>query len=294
MDLLAGLAGIVPAGHAGDQPGALAPHARFFAMDELRLRFLDGEQPDLALGPGVHALGRLPHGLGPVAGDASWLLQVCNDRRGVWLTVADDLRGVHVNGRPVQHVAFLRAGDSIHVDGNELLLAANVGARTAQPRTGAPRDPVASLRHALRGVGGNHHGRSLSLDRPRRIGRGPEVDVRIDGPEIAEQHATVELDGDQVLLRAEGGEVLLNGQRVREALLQSGDQIAFDVQHRFVLEGPPAATLAAARKAPAAFPDDVDLPPPPPRHWSQRVPWLLVAAILLAAGLSGLLLFGAR
>lgn len=263
-------------------------------MNELRLRFLDGEQPDLPLGPGVHALGRLPHGLGPVASDAAWLLQVCNDRRGVWLTVADELRGVHVNGRPIQHVACLRAGDSIHVDGNELLLVADHGTRDAQPRTGAPRDPVASLRHVLRGIGGNHHGRSLGLDRPRRIGRGPDVDIRIDGPAIADQHATVELDGDQVLLRAEGGAVLLNGQHVREALLHAGDQIAFDAQHRFVLEGPPATALAAARKAPAAYPDDVDLPPPAPRHWSQRVPWLLVAAILLAAGLSGLLLFGAR
>ena len=219
---------------------------------------------------------------------------MCNDRRGIWMTVADELSGVHVNGRPVQHVAMLRAGDSIHVDGNELLLAANVGARIAQPRTGAPRDPVASLRHALRGVGGNHHGRSLSLDRPRRIGRGPEVDVRIDGPAIAEQHATVELDGDQVLLRAEGGEVLLNGQRVRESLLQSGDQIAFDVQHRFVLEGPPPASEATSSPL-GAFAEDADLPPlPPRRHWTQRIPWLLVAAVLLAGALSALLLFGTR
>ena len=30
------------------------------------------------------------------------------------------------------------------------------------------------------------------------------------------------------------------------------------------------------------------------RHWTLRVPWLLLAAILLAAALSGLLLFGAR
>ncbi|HQW59053.1 MAG TPA: FHA domain-containing protein, partial [Thermomonas sp.] len=84
-------------------------------MNELRLRFGDGDQPDLVLGSGVHALGRLPTGLGPVDAEQPWLLQLCNDRRGIWLTVADDLRGVHVNGRPVQHVAMLRAGDSIHV-----------------------------------------------------------------------------------------------------------------------------------------------------------------------------------
>jgi pSer/pThr/pTyr-binding forkhead associated (FHA) protein len=289
----------VPAAHRADQPAGLALHARFFAMNELRLRFLDGEQPDLALGAGVHALGRLPHGLGPVANDDHWLLQVCNDRRGIWMTVADHVPGVHVNGRPVQHLALLRAGDSIHVDGNELLLAATSVQPVPAHHSGATRDPIASLRYALRGVGGSHHGRSLSLDQPRRIGRGAGVDIRIDGPGldgsgIAEHHATILLDGGQVLLRAEGGAVLLNGQRVREARLQAGDQIAFDAQHRFVLEGPPTAALASLRPSASACPDDVEAPPLPPPHWAQRVPWLLVAAVLLAAGLSALLLFGAR
>lgn len=41
-----------------------------------------------------------------------WLLQLCNDRRGIWLTVAILL--VHVNGRPVLQLAMLRAGDSVH------------------------------------------------------------------------------------------------------------------------------------------------------------------------------------
>jgi hypothetical protein len=101
-------------------------------MSELRLRFSDGDQPDLVVGAGVHALGRLPTGLGPVDAEQPWLLRVSNDRRGLWLTVAEGLRGVHVNGRPVQHVAMLRAGDSIHVDGGELLLvAANDGRAVA-------------------------------------------------------------------------------------------------------------------------------------------------------------------
>jgi len=82
-------------------------------MSELRLRFSDGDQPDLVVGAGVHALGRLPTGLGPVDAEQPWLLRVSNDRRGLWLTVAEGLRGVHVNGRPVQHVAMLRAGANI-------------------------------------------------------------------------------------------------------------------------------------------------------------------------------------
>ncbi|HWS77709.1 MAG TPA: FHA domain-containing protein [Thermomonas sp.] len=266
-------------------------------MNELRLRFSDGDQPDLVLGAGVHALGRLPTGLGPVDGEQPWLLQLCNDRRGIWLTVADQLRGVHVNGRPVQNVAMLRAGDSIHVDGNELLLTAANDGRAPPAAAGAQRDPIGNLRLVLRGVGGAHHGRSISLEKPRRIGRAADADIRIEGPGIAEHHALVEAVNGQAVLRDAGADVLVNGLRVRQAVLQAGDQIAFDVQHRFVLEGPPppVAGPSAAARLRAAFSDDADAAPQPPRRsWLQRMPWLLIAAILMAAALSGLLLFGAR
>lgn len=277
------------AGHKGGG----ATHARFAPMDELRLRFCDGEQPDLALGAGVHALGRLPHGLGPVDSTQAYLLQLCNDQRGIWLTVADGLRGVHVNGRPVQHVAMLRAGDSIHVDGNELQLMAALRAATLAPASGAPRDPATNLRFALRGLGGAHHGRSISLEQPRRIGRAADADIRIDGPGIADQHALVEALNGQAVLHETSADVLVNGQRVREAILQAGDQIAFDVQHRFVLEGPPPQAASASSRLPPAFADDADASPRPPRtSWPRRMPWLLIAALLLAAALSGLLLFG--
>ncbi len=266
-------------------------------MNELRLRFCDGEQPDLVLGAGVHALGRLPNGLGPVDPEQAWLLQLCNDRRGIWMTVADDLRGVHVNGRPVQHVAMLRAGDSIHVDGGELLLSAANDPSTTPRAAHAQRDSVSSLRLILRGIGGQHHGRSISLEQPRRIGRGSNADIRIEGPGIAEQHAVVEAVNGQAVLRDAQADVLVNGHRTRHAALQAGDQIAFDVQHRFVVEGPPppvATNTAEARRQAAVEDQNADATNVSHRSWTRRVPWLLVAAILLAAALSVLLLFGAR
>ena len=266
-------------------------------MSELRLRFCDGEQPDLLLGAGVHALGRLPNGLGPVDIEQPWLLQLCNDRRGIWMAVADDLRGVHVNGRPVQHVAMLRAGDSIHVDGGELLLtAANDPGATPHAASGQ-RDSVSSMRLVLRGIGGQHHGRSITLETPRRIGRASDADIRIEGPGIAEQHAIVEAIHGQAILRDAQADVMVNGHRTRQAALQAGDQIAFDVQHRFVVEGPPpaAVTNASAARMQAAFDDErADAAPAPQRTWPQRMPWLLVAAVMLAAALSVLLVFGAR
>ena len=268
----------------------------FPPMNDLRLRFCDGEQPDLVLGSGVHALGRLPTGLGPVEGEQRWLLQICSDRRGIWLAVADDVRCVHVNGRPVQHLALLRAGDSIHVDGGELLLTAANEQRELPTGAVTPRDSIANLRLSLRGIGGQHHGRSISLEKPRRIGRAADADIRIEGPGIADQHAVIEGVNGMAVLRDAGADFLLNGLRVREAVLQAGDQIAFDVQHRFVLEGPPAsiATLPTGRRA-------VTSPSPGEDHLQRRrglnvrVPWLLLlAASLMAAMLALLLVYGTR
>ena len=263
-------------------------------MSELRLRFSDGDQTDLVIGAGVHALGRLATGLGPVDAEQPWLLRVSNDRRGLWLTVAEGLRGVHVNGRPVQHVAILRAGDSIHVDGGELLLVAANADRVAAPVI-AGRDPVGNLRLVLRGLGGSHHGRSLNLEKPRRIGSAADADLRIDGPGIAPQHALIEAVNGQAVLRDAAADVQVNGQRVRHALLQAGDQVAFDVQHRFVLEGPPPAAVVSPPRVRDGNGDGFDEAPVEDRgHWTLRIPWLLLAAILLSGALSVLLLFGER
>lgn len=261
-------------------------------MNDLRLRFCDNSHPDLPLTPGVHAFGRRLGELCQVEADGPWLLQFCCDRRGVWLTLAENMRGVHVNGRPVQQVAMLHAGDSIHVDGRELLLFAPAGERAPLPAVPV-RDPATSLRWALRGIGGPHHGRSLSLAQPRRIGSAPQSDLCLDGKGIATEHALIEADSSQAVLRHAGADVLLNGLPVRQAILRSGDQLMFGTQHRFVLEGPPTATIAPPLQAFTQSEAD-PAPAAPARGWTQRVPWLLLTALLLAAALAALLAFGPR
>lgn len=280
---------------AGDAGGA-GTRARFAPMNELRLRFCDGEQADLVLETGLHALGRLPTGLGPVDAGQPWLLQLCNDRRGIWMTVADGLGGVHVNGRSIQHVAMLRAGDSIHVDGDELLLTSRAEPGQDLPANSAVRDPVAvGERLLLRGIGGQHHGHGINLEKPRRIGRGSQMDIRIDGQSISEQHAIIEVGNGQAVLRDAQADVLVNGHVTRHTNLQVGDQITFAAQHRFVLEGTPPQVASNQHSflTPGSR-DDLEMVQPARRSWLGRMPWLLIAAILLAAALSSLLLFGAR
>lgn len=256
-------------------------------MSPLHLKFCDSDQPDLALGPGVQTIRPASSRPPPATAEAPWLLQLHHDRRGIWMTVADGVHGVHVNGRPVQQVAMLRPGDCIHVDGRKLLLYGAVD--TQQPAAFAPpQDPAANLRLVLRGLGGRHHGRSVSLDQPRWIGSDANVDLPVEGEGIHGRHALIEVINGQVQLHQTADTVQVNGIATRAAILHGGDQITFGLRHRFVLEAPPGPL-----PPPAANADDVDAAPePPPRGWARRVPWLLVAALLLAGGLSALLVFG--
>jgi pSer/pThr/pTyr-binding forkhead associated (FHA) protein len=272
-------------------------------VEPFRLRFSHHQVPDLVLGTGVHGIGLVGDGvLAPVRASDPVLLQVCVDRRGVWLKLAPQAQGVHVNGRPVRQMAMLRVGDAIYLDGTELLLLAPPRAVDAIPPAGAAApagedDP----RILLRGVGGHYHGRSFTLDRPRLVGRGADCDIRIDDPACAERHARIELHGEAhdhcIVLRdltgGEGGSVV-NGEPVHDAWLQSGDQIVFDAHQRFVVEAPgrPAGQPRSGARDAANDQEADDRVASPPQA-SRRLPWLLLAALLIAAALSALLLFGA-
>lgn len=266
-------------------------------MYNLHLHFSPASQPDQPLRAGVQRIVRQANGTVRVVESsqgALLLAQLSLDDRGLWLQVATGVRGVHVNGRPVRRMALLRAGDAIHVEGMELRV---VGQADAVAQAPAPREqPAADDSRLLRGVGGRHHGRSFTLERPRIVGRGIDADIDIDDPAFATQHARVERHGERILLRdlgsADGSRV--NGVSVRHCWLQAGDQVVFDGQHRYVLEVPHDAhrrvqlpdeepERAADRRVDAIEPARV-------RRW----PWLLVSALLLAGVLSLLLWFGAR
>jgi len=203
--------------------------------------------------------------------------------------VAEATRGVHVTGRPVLRMAMLRLGDSVFVDGSGIRLVSTQRPRQPAAGFGDSSGEAGDARIVLRGVGGRYHGRSFTLERPRLVGRAPEADIRIDEAAFAERHARLEVLDGEVVLRDLGSVdgSLVNGEPVRDAVLQPGDQVVFDAHHRFVLEAPLGV------KAPFPAPDTAtDAPARARRGGAMRLPWLLVAAAVLAGLLALLLLFG--
>jgi len=266
-------------------------------VQNLRLHFTNRPSPDRPLTTGVHRIVREAAGTIGV-GDAlqgMLLAQICVDRRGLWLQVASGMRGVHINGRPVRRMAVLRPGDAVYVEGVELLLQSGFQSAAGLKESDAGQGDA---RVVLRGLGGKYHGRSVSLEQPRLVGRARDAHIRVDDPAFAERHARLELRGERVLLRdlgsADGTRV--NGVPVRDALLVAGDQVVFDAQHRFVLEVPWAPSARVDDPAPqeetGEAPADGE-PRAPSTGSALRWPWLLLAALLLAGALSALLLFGA-
>lgn len=269
-------------------------------VEALRLRFPESEHADLVLSPGVHAVGRDAAGRPALVNDSgNALVQFCVDRRGVWLQLREGVRGLHVNGRPVRRMAMLRMGDAVYIDGVELLL---LGPSPEPVPSDAEDLPAVLDGHmVLRGVGGLHHGRCVPLDGPRMVGRARECDVCIDDPAFAERHARLEPQADSVVLRDLGSDEgsVVNGHRVRHALLRPGDQIVFESRHRFVVEAPMRAATAPVADTPlteseAMVPGHDQTAAAAVRSSVRRIPWLLLAALLLAGALSLLLLYGVR
>lgn len=269
-------------------------------MQPITLRIAGKQGAELPLAPGVHALARGSDGaIARVEDPQTASLCFCVDRRGVWLTVGDTAESVHVNGRPVRRMAMLRVGDSVHAAGAEMVIASiRVPGAPGSAQSGLPDSTPHDPRVVLRGVGGRHHGRSFTLDSPKLVGSDKACDIRVDDPAFSARHCRIGLEHGVLVLRDLGSEEgsIVNGCPVRDALLHPGDQIVFDAYQRFVVEAPAGDLVREQDLLP--FHDDQQVGDPAQTarnalgRSARRLPWLLLAALLIAAALSALLLLG--
>jgi FHA domain len=296
----------------------------------MRLTFPNGEHPDV-VEPSRVTLGSSSDSRVRLEGLADRHAVLANDRRGLWLVIESSEATAHVNARPVSRLALVRPGDLISLGRVQILLRSENEPMTSQipPASAAlnrettRNSPICSERFILRGVGGAHFGLSFPLCDPVVVGRGESADLRLDEPTLGDRHARVELHGDRVVLRdltaGQGQGTILNGVAVRNALLMTGDQLAWE-QNRYVLEAPglssPGLSAQVQRHDTTPLPKtahstqtmrpvtSVHAAQSPPSSQGETLPsgkasmvwgwWLIGAAAVLGAVLTALLLFAPK
>ncbi|MCE5233106.1 MAG: FHA domain-containing protein [Mizugakiibacter sp.] len=264
----------------------------------MRLVFPNGEHPPFRLGEGVSVVGTASDCQLVLAAAGIGLHHCEIELRGGQATVRvrEPSAVTVLNGWQLDGEAPLKPGD--------LLLFARVGCQVmGDERSAAAPTPVAAPasahaapaaddgrtrvrtalpRFVLRGVSGPTFGRSFAVGASATIGRQSDCDICIPAEEISRHHARLRAGSDTVTVEDLGSAngTFVNGQRVTQATLRPGDELALDAV-RFMLLAPgheaSPKPQAAATAAPAA---------------SRGLGWLRGLVALLAAAL--LLLFAAR
>jgi pSer/pThr/pTyr-binding forkhead associated (FHA) protein len=296
----------------------------------MRLHFPHGEQTDVLLREGETSLGAAASNAVVLKGEGVQPIHasLLHDRRGLTLIVREGGHATHVNARPIREKAILRVGDMVslgHVlvaikPDSDLYVSSRIPPKTSQDdvmseQNNETRYRMAPPKAVLRGVSGTYFGKVIPVSGRLTIGRGNDCDLVLDEPEMSRRHAMVETTPAGIWLRDLGSSngTYVNGVQVRDAVLFTGDQLAFD-RNRFLIEAPGTPTrpqgldvqeiggvrpqvevtqtlqairLDAARAEPAP---EVVVQTAPVKSGS---PWLLVlVGALIAIGVAALLSFG--
>lgn len=257
----------------------------------LRLHFPNRPSADVALNDGLcpivrHASGQILAGVSAVG--MLLLARFCLDRRGLWLQISHDRVHVHVNGRPVKRMAYVRSGDQINIDGQDIHVFGRLPGQASSPGHTA----------LLRGYGGHIHGRAFALDRNWVLGSSEQADVVLQDKTLPALYMRIQPQADKLDLQVlpGGAPVLVNGQPCQQSTLLPGDQIVIHDGIRLVVESPallaaPVVEQTPTQSEPVAVTAAAATPARPARlgWW-----WLLLAAVVLGGSLAALLLFGPR
>jgi pSer/pThr/pTyr-binding forkhead associated (FHA) protein len=295
----------------------------------MQLSFPNSEHRDVNFAAGEVSIGSRAEMMISVAnkGLAAHHASIYADRRGIWLKVVANQQGVHLNGRPIKQLAFLRSGDLLCIEQLRIQLReSDSNSIVRQIPAAGPNanllnevQKVSAARVLLRSLSGQHFGRTYGLVTPVSIGSGINADICLDDSAVSEKHATVEWHGERVVLRASSPTSIsyVNGVAVSDAMLSPGDQITIE-QARFLLEAPglplrgkeiavPSGTVAhtqtiqavkaSAKAAQENTLQDVNDDASDEPHSSEdsnSLWWLIAAAALLAASLTALLVYAPR
>ena len=224
----------------------------------MRLHFPHGEQTDVLLREGETSLGAAASNAVVLKGEGVQPIHasLLHDRRGLTLIVREGGQATHVNARPVREKAILRVGDMVSL-GHVLVaikpdsaqyVTSRIPPKTSQDEVMSEQNNETRYRMAppkavLRGVSGTYFGKVIPVSGRLTIGRGNDCDLVLDEPEMSRRHAMVEATPAGIWLRDLGSSngTYVNGVQVRDAVLFTGDQLAFD-RNRFLIEAPGTPT----------------------------------------------------
>ncbi|HQW82148.1 MAG TPA: FHA domain-containing protein [Pseudomonadota bacterium] len=224
----------------------------------MRLHFPHGEQTDVMLREGETSLGSAASNAVVVNGEGVCPIHasLLFDRRGLTLIVREGAESTHLNARPVREKAIVRVGDLLSL-GNVLIAVkpdSDQYITSRIPPTSSPEEPMSEQNNetryrmappkaVLRGVSGPYFGKVIAIAGRLSIGRGNDCDLVLDEPEMSRRHAMVEATPAGIWLRDLGSAngTYVNGVQVRDAVLFTGDQLAFD-RNRFLIEAPGTPT----------------------------------------------------
>jgi pSer/pThr/pTyr-binding forkhead associated (FHA) protein len=268
----------------------------------MRLSFGNGEHADFVVEEGAVSLGQAEGNTFVLAARdvAAHHARLTVDPRGPVLEVLDPRARTHVNARPVREKALLRSGDVVCLGQVTIVLKAD---RDDLIETAIPDEPesVAPAQHPprviLRGVAGGHYGRTIAVNHRLTVGNAPDRGLVLDEARIAARHATIEHVGSAIYLRSTAGkESVVNGVRVRDAIIHPGDQIAFERSH-FVVEAPGLPLRGADADEAGARTQVADTRPRDAAAADEAAQggiwWLIGAAAVIAAGIALMIWRGA-
>lgn len=262
----------------------------------MRLSFANGEHADFIVNAGTATLGTAEdNALVLASGEvAPRHARISVDARGGVLEVLDPAAQTHLNARPVREMALLRCGDilclgssviTIKLDRDDMLQAP-VAPASALSRASEPPRVV------LRGLSGRHCGKTIAVNPRLVIGRDARCDLVLDDAELAPQHATLEVLGEAIHLRAldASATVSVAGLTASQAVVHAGDQLVFGRSH-FIVEAPSlplrdddnsrtGQSITAPHIPDLARPESEPAPSARGALW-----WLIGAAALIALGL---------
>lgn len=216
----------------------------------MRLCFPNNEHADVLVAPGGTAIGAAADNTVVIerSGIAAHHASIEVADRSIVLRVLDTRSSVHVNARPVRSMAMLHLGDVVSLDSVQFLIKpdsdssirVDVPARMADAVDGAVAGTAgAPTRVVLRGVSGSYFGKIVPVNGQLTIGTASDCGLVLNETQVGERHAQIENVDDAIFLRDLGSAngTLVNGVRVRDAVLHPDDQIAFE-HNRFLIEAP--------------------------------------------------------